>query len=124
MKKVEVARFSELDASRPAHALVAGVDLVVVRYDDEVSVLYGRCLHRGALLADGFVRGDDLICGVHDWDYRLRTGVSAYNNEERLHKFSSWVENGGVWVDADEIAEYKPRVVFVDEGNAVERIKE
>ena len=30
-----------------------GVDLVIVRRGDEHSVLYGRCLHRGALLADG-----------------------------------------------------------------------
>ena len=74
-----------------------------MRYDDAVSVLYGRCLHRGALLADGFVRGDDLICGVHDWDYRLDSGVSAYSNDEALNKFNAWIEDGHVWVDADEI---------------------
>ena len=39
-------------------------------------MLYGRCLHRGALLADGRVEGGDLICGVHGWDYRHLTGVS------------------------------------------------
>jgi hypothetical protein len=31
--------------------LVEGVDLVVIRYGDAVSVLFGRCLHRGALQA-------------------------------------------------------------------------
>ena len=76
---------------------------MVVRFDDEVSVFYGRCLHRGALMADGFVRGDNLICGVHDWDYRLDTGVSEYANEEKLPKFKSWVEDGSVLVDAEEI---------------------
>ena len=30
-------------------------------YDDSVSVLYGRCLHRGALMADGHVDGHNLI---------------------------------------------------------------
>jgi nitrite reductase/ring-hydroxylating ferredoxin subunit len=74
----------------------AEVDLVVVRFDDEVSVFYGRCLHRGALMSDGFVRGHNLICGVHDWDYRLDTGVSEYANEEKLPKFSSWVEGDEV----------------------------
>ena len=85
-------------------ALVADVDLVIVRFDDDISVFYGRCLHRGALMADGFVRGRNLICGVHFWDYRLDSGVSAYNNEEALPKFSSWVDNGEVLVDEDEIA--------------------
>ncbi|NJL29220.1 MAG: Rieske 2Fe-2S domain-containing protein, partial [Thermoanaerobaculia bacterium] len=109
MNKVRVAEWSQLADRQPAYALVANVDLVVVRYDDQVSVLYGRCLHRGALLADGFVRGDDLICGVHDWDYRFETGVSSYKNDDRLEKFNAWIEDGGVWVDADEIAAWERR---------------
>ena len=79
MKKVSVAQWDALEERQPAYALVANVDLVVVRYDDKVSVLYGRCLHRGALMADGTIEGDDLGCGVHGWAYRLDTGVSAYN---------------------------------------------
>ncbi|MEM7643861.1 MAG: glutamate synthase-related protein [Pseudomonadota bacterium] len=104
MTKTAVARLSELPDRDPQYALVADVDLVVVRFDDEVSVLYGRCLHRGALMSDGYVRGKDLICGVHDWDYRLETGVSAYANEEKLPKFTSWIEGDEVLVDEDEIA--------------------
>jgi len=107
MKKIRLAAWNELADRSPAPARVGNVDLVLVRYDDEVSLLYGRCLHRGALLADGFVRGEDLICGVHDWDYRLATGVSAYNNDERLPKFSAWIEEGAVFADADEIGEWE-----------------
>ena len=107
MRKEKVADWNELEDRQPSYALVENVDLVVIRYDDEVSVLYGRCLHRGALMADGTVEGDDLICGVHGWDYRYKTGVSAYNNKEVLHRFSAWVEDGGVWVDAEEIGAWE-----------------
>jgi len=109
MNKVKAVEWDGLEPGKPTYALVCNVDLVVVRWKDEdqVSVLYGRCLHRGALLSDGHVEGDNLICGVHGWDYRYRTGVSEYNNEERLHKFSSWIEDGGVWVDADEVAQWE-----------------
>jgi len=107
MQPIRIAEWSDLVDRQPAHALVGNVDLVVVRYDDEVSVLYGRCMHRGALLADGFVRGDDLICGVHNWDYRLRSGISSYDHDDRLQKFTSWVENEGLYVDADEIADWE-----------------
>jgi glutamate synthase domain-containing protein 2 len=109
MKKTRIAEWSDLAPLTPTYALVANVDLVIVRWEEgeNVSVLYGRCQHRGALLADGTVRGEDLICGVHDWDYRYKTGVSGYNNAEKLHKFGSWVEDGGVWVDADEIADWE-----------------
>ena len=91
-QRVKVANWSELEDRKPSYALVGNVDLVVIRYDDKVSVLYGRCLHRGALLADGHIRGESLICGVHNWDYRYDTGVSEYSNEEVLHKFTSWID--------------------------------
>jgi glutamate synthase domain-containing protein 2 len=104
MKEVSIYAFDDLDDRVPAHALVADVDLVVTRYDDDVSVLYGRCAHRGALMSDGHVDGDNLICGVHGWDYRVDTGVSEYNNTETLPKFNAWVEDGQVFVDEDEIA--------------------
>ncbi|MEQ8765271.1 MAG: glutamate synthase-related protein [Planctomycetota bacterium] len=107
MRKQSVAQWTELEPLEPRHALVENVDLVIVRWDDEVSVLYGRCHHRGALLADGFIDGDNLICGVHHWDYRFKTGISEYNNDERLHRFQSWVEDGAVLVDADEIAAWE-----------------
>ena len=109
MNKTRVAGWSSLEPVTPTHALVANVDLVIVKWADgsDVSVLYGRCQHRGALMADGAVRGDDLICGVHNWDYQYRTGISAYSNDERLHKFQSWVEDDAVWVDEDEIAAWE-----------------
>ncbi|MDJ0769595.1 MAG: glutamate synthase-related protein [Ilumatobacter sp.] len=103
MKPLAIARWSEVEDRRPIGALVSNVDLVIVRYDDEHSVLYGRCLHRGALMADGTVVGKNILCGVHGWDYCYRTGISEYANEERLHRFSSWVEDDQVMVDEDEI---------------------
>ena len=99
---VVIAKWSALADRKPAHALVADVDLVVVRHDEQVSVLYGRCLHRGALMADGHVEGNDLICGVHQWDYRLDTGVSAYNNSEALRRFGAWVDTEADTVSVDE----------------------
>ena len=98
-----VATWSELEDRKPAYALVGEVDLVVVRFDDEARVFYGRCLHRGALMSDGYVDGDNLMCGVHMWDYRLDTGVSEYANDEALERFEAWVEDDGVWVNEEEI---------------------
>ena len=101
-----VAVWSELPDREPTHARVEGVDLVIVRDGDDVSVLYGRCLHRGVLLGDGHVEGQNLICGVHGWDYRYDTGISEYDNSEELQKFTTWVEpdEDGVFVDAAEVA--------------------
>lgn len=106
--RTRIATWSELEDRTPAYALVAGVDLVLVRFDDQVSVLYGRCHHRGALLADGHIDGDNLICGVHGWDYRYDTGISEYNNDEALHQFSVTIDldDDSVWVSTAEVERF------------------
>ena len=106
MQPRQIAIWSELPPLQPTHSIVGGVDLVIVRPNDgeDVSVLYGRCLHRGVLLADGRIEGRNLVCGLHDWDYRYDTGVSEYHHDEVLEKFTAWVEDDAAWVDADEIA--------------------
>ena len=40
------------------------------------------------------------------WDYCYRTGISSYKNEDKLHKFSSFIEDGYVKVDEDEITDW------------------
>ncbi len=105
MRKQNVAKWSDLGAGGIAHAIVSNVDLVVIRWPDGEghSVLYGRCVHRGSLMADGSLVGDDIACGVQNWDYRYETGVSAYKTSEKLHRFMSGVEDGQIWVDADDV---------------------
>jgi glutamate synthase domain-containing protein 2/nitrite reductase/ring-hydroxylating ferredoxin subunit len=104
---VEVARLDALADRVPTRVFVDGVELVVVRWNDQHSVLSGRCRHRGALLADGHVEGPNLVCGVHGWDYRMDTGVSSYDTSDRLRLFRSHVDDGVVYVDRAELAEYR-----------------
>jgi len=104
-----VAIWSEVPERVPVPATVEGIDLIVIKRDNDHSVLYGRCLHRGALLSDGMIEGDNLLCGLHGWDYRIDTGVSAYNNAEVLEKFTSWLESDHLMIDLNEILSFKMR---------------
>jgi glutamate synthase domain-containing protein 2 len=108
MNLIQLYKFSDLQENQPAPQQVNGLDLVLVKYNDgkDVSVLYGRCLHRGALMSDGHIDGENIICGVHNWDYRIDTGVSTYNDKDVLHKFHSEIKTDFIWVDEDEINEY------------------
>ena len=111
MTPISAARWADLEPLKPAYALVADVDLVVIRWAeaDKVSVLYGRCAHRGALMSDGRIEGNNIVCGLHDWDYCYKSGISAYDNAEKLHRFDAWVDKGQVWVDEDAIRAWAVR---------------
>jgi glutamate synthase domain-containing protein 2/nitrite reductase/ring-hydroxylating ferredoxin subunit len=107
INKIEIAKISSLQENQPTHALVKNTDLVITKHQTGISVLYGRCLHRGALMSDGYVDGHNLICGVHGWDYRIDTGVSEYNNKEVLHKFQAYIEGDSLLVDQNEIVAFE-----------------
>ena len=40
-------------------------------------------------MCDGSIEGDNIVCGLHGWDYVFQTGVSSYDNSERLARFAS-----------------------------------
>ena len=101
-----IAKYSDVMDRVPFGVQIEGLDLVIIRYDGKISVLYGRCLHRGALMKDGYIEGDNLICGLHGWDYRYDTGISAYNNSEVLHKFWHDVIDDDIVIDRNEIKSY------------------
>ncbi len=105
-KPIAIAQINQLENKKPTAALVNGLDLVIVKFNEDISVLYGRCLHRGALMSDGRIDGHNLVCGVHGWDYRYDTGVSEYNNNEVLHKFNIKIEANSLYVDEAEINAY------------------
>lgn len=107
-RPVAVASWNDLDVGRPTYALVGGVDLVVVRHDDDsVSVMYGRCQHRGALMSDATVRGERITCGLHGSTYDVRTGVNVAYPGSDLHRFESWIDGDTVVVDAEEVAAWE-----------------
>ncbi|MFA8300313.1 MAG: glutamate synthase-related protein [Hyphomicrobiales bacterium] len=110
-RPVKVAKMNELEEKKPTFAKVRNTDLVVVKYDQDVSVLYGRCLHRGALLCDGHIDGKNLICGVHNWDYRFDTGVSEYNPEEKLFKFQACIIDDEVLIDEADVEYFEDNII-------------
>jgi methylamine---glutamate N-methyltransferase subunit C len=104
---ITLARWGELADRTAVGASVDGVDLVLVRDGEALSVFEGRCPHRGALLADGSVIGPDLVCGVHGCDFRLDSGISADNPTERLRRFAARVSDGDVVLDAAELDAFR-----------------
>jgi glutamate synthase domain-containing protein 2/nitrite reductase/ring-hydroxylating ferredoxin subunit len=104
---LKIANISTLGDRVPTHASANNTDLVIIKYDGDISIFYGRCHHRGALLADGYIEGNNLICGVHNWDYRFDTGVSEYNNDEALYKFTAIIKGDDLYIDENEILSFE-----------------
>ena len=85
------ARLADLAGDGP-HALSAGGhDLVALRVRGQLKVFDGVCPHQGALLGEGELDGNLLVCRNHRWKFDRETGqrvggrqcLRAWPSEER-----------------------------------------
>jgi cytochrome P450/nitrite reductase/ring-hydroxylating ferredoxin subunit len=69
-----IARLEELRGQGPFALSTGGVDLVAVQGAAGLKVFEGRCPHQGALLGEGELHGDELVCRNHRWRFDLESG--------------------------------------------------
>ncbi|MFZ0494131.1 MAG: cytochrome P450 [Methylocella sp.] len=71
---IRVANLEDLHGDGP-HALSAdGFDVVAVRTPVGLRAFEGRCPHQGALLGEGELDGDKLVCRNHRWRFSVDSG--------------------------------------------------
>lgn len=96
-----------LEDRTPTRFLAADVELAVIRVDDEVHVLHGRCPHRNAPFSDAVVEGERLVCPHHGWDFQLATGRSEGVPGAGVARFAASIEDGVVWVEGAELRAWR-----------------
>ncbi|MEH0157026.1 cytochrome P450 [Limibacter armeniacum] len=105
MKKL-IATLNGIQDNTPFGTEVEGIDLVILKQKEKVNVFYGKCPHQQALLAEGQVEGGRLICHMHGWQFDHETGKRIAGNE-CLHKFTPLIDGTEVYLDQDEINQWK-----------------
>ena len=71
---VRVANPGELKSAGPFALSANGVDVVLARTGGGWRAFGGRCPHQGALLGEGELDGDSLVCRNHRWRFALDSG--------------------------------------------------
>ena len=84
-----------------------GLDVAIFRNDqDEVFALLDRCPHKGGPLSQGIVFGTHVACPLHNWTIGLADGQAQAPDEGCTPRFAVKVEDGQVFLDADELASH------------------
>ncbi|HXV13917.1 MAG TPA: aromatic ring-hydroxylating dioxygenase subunit alpha [Candidatus Krumholzibacteria bacterium] len=100
-----IARSDRVGA-RPLAAMLFGTPLVVFRAGGGVAALVDRCPHRNVPLSMGRVRGANLQCAYHGWEFdrdgqcRAIPGLigELRAHERRATSFACQEQQGFVWV--------------------------
>lgn len=104
---IVVARMPELVEDSVTAAQVEGVELVVIRHLDAITVFEGRCPHQGTLLSEGSIRNGVLTCRGHGWQFECESGCTHGHGGMRLQQFGTLLDGADVRVDRDELLKWK-----------------
>jgi cytochrome P450/nitrite reductase/ring-hydroxylating ferredoxin subunit len=104
---VRVADLGELKSAGPFALSADGVDLVLARTSRGWRAFRGRCPHQGALLGEGELDGDSLVCRNHRWRFALDSGQRE-GGAECLASCPVAERNGALFVDVSGV---EPSVV-------------
>jgi len=101
-----VARSQDLREGRVMRARVLEEDIVLWRVNGRVVAWQDLCLHRGARLSLGWVRGERLVCQYHGWEYDengVCVRIPAHPNQKpplraKVKTYKAKERYGLIWV--------------------------
>jgi 3-phenylpropionate/trans-cinnamate dioxygenase ferredoxin subunit len=74
MSFVRACATTDVDSGATLAVEVDGVDVALVRSDDEWYAIYDECSHAAIALSEGDVEGCEIECWLHGSRFDLRTG--------------------------------------------------
>ncbi len=96
-------------------AAIDGIELVIVKKGDLLSVFAGRCLHQEAPMAQGILEENHIVCSKHLWKYRLDSGALEGEPGIFLQKFDSRQQDCFLEIRQDAFDELKALYNSYDE---------
>lgn len=106
---VTVMRVEELPLEQPATVRVNERDIALVRCAEGGAphALDNHCPHGAGQLGDGTIRGEDIVCPIHDFGFDLHTGIERDARTERVAVYPARIEGGEVQIDAEAVPPFQ-----------------
>lgn len=100
---VRVGGINDFTGGGPFPVSARGVDIVLARTKTGWRAFDGRCPHQGALLGEGEIEGDKLVCRNHRWRFSLDSGQRD-SGPECLVSCPVAERNGALFIDVSGLA--------------------
>lgn len=101
-----ILKLEALDEGKLEHVKIDGIELMLARIDDQVSVLHAKCPHEGSDLSVGDFDGETIKCPMHGWTFNIRTGERLDRPGTCLTQFDSNVIDNEIVIDQQQLANF------------------
>lgn len=89
---VTVAEIKDLEPGQGKVVEVKGRAIALFNIGGTFYALDNTCLHMGGPVGEGYVEGDMVTCPWHGWQYKVETGETEFEPDQKLQTFEVKVE--------------------------------
>jgi len=99
---VRVCRLDELPDYSGKRFYINDTDIAVFKYKEEVYAVNNVCPHqRAALMYDGFIENEHVVCPVHGWMFSLDTGRTP-TGCGKIDIYETRISDNDVYIKVDK----------------------
>jgi NAD(P)H-dependent nitrite reductase small subunit len=99
MDWVAVCRLDEIPPGSGRSLDAGGVRLAVFRAGQDLVALSGICPHSGGALGYGWIDGNEVVCPLHQWRFKLADGRCTTMRGQGVHRFRCELRGEDIWVE-------------------------
>ena len=96
LMEYKVCKSEELPNNSMKVMSVQGITILFCRSNNRLFALDNSCPHRGASLSKSEIKGNRVICYMHDFEYDLISG-------KLLNIPSKWYDQSPNWIKSDKL---------------------
>ena len=94
----KLCTFTDLEERIGKRFMIKDIDIAVFKVDGKIYALNNICPHQhAAIIYDGFVDDDCVICPAHGWEFKLKTG-KMHTGGSGLDPYEVKIIDGDVYV--------------------------
>jgi nitrite reductase/ring-hydroxylating ferredoxin subunit/alkylhydroperoxidase/carboxymuconolactone decarboxylase family protein YurZ len=95
---IEIGDSSAFEANKATYVRVQGKAVIVRKSGGEFQIFSAICPHKGNLIPESSLSGDELICPFHEWRFDLASGNCTAGGKTPLARIISRMENGKLMI--------------------------
>ena len=76
--------------------------IAIFRKGKKIYAIDNRCPHRSGSLGDGEIKNDIVTCPVHQWKFKISTGICVQNDKITIDRYQVEVINEKVKIDLQQ----------------------
>jgi NAD(P)H-dependent nitrite reductase small subunit len=87
MSFIPVAKFSEIPTGSGKLIEIGNLEIALFRLGETIYATSNVCPHQGGPLAEGVVRGEQIVCPWHQWQFNIKDGTSPLNPKLKIKTY-------------------------------------